>query len=75
VHAEPQPSAGNHNDKGERRDDPEGPKSQLGDYANKQRPRDEAKDKPTRPDQARQVVEYANDLRAIIEKLLKRLLN
>jgi hypothetical protein len=43
---------------------------------NKQQSKDEAKDKPTRTDQARQVVEeYANDLREIIEKLRKRLFN
>jgi hypothetical protein len=43
---------------------------------NKQAPEDEAKDKPTRTDQARQVVEeYANDLRAIVEKLRKRVVS
>jgi hypothetical protein len=43
---------------------------------NKQDPKDDAKDKPTRTDQARQVAEeYANDLREIIAKLRKRLLN
>jgi hypothetical protein len=43
---------------------------------NKQPPNDEAKDKPTRTDQAWQVVEeQPNDLREIIEKLRKRLFN
>lgn len=43
---------------------------------NKQDPKDEAKDKPTRTDQARQVVEeYANDLRETIAKLRKWLFN
>jgi hypothetical protein len=42
----------------------------------KQAPKGEAKEKPTRTDQARQVVEeYAKDLREIIEKLRKRLVN
>jgi hypothetical protein len=43
---------------------------------NMQAPKDEAKAKPTRTEQARQVVEeYAHDLREIIEKLRARLLN
>jgi hypothetical protein len=43
---------------------------------NKEPPEGETKDKPTRTDQARQVVqEYTNDLRELIAKLRKRLLN
>jgi hypothetical protein len=42
----------------------------------KDAPKDGSRDKPTRSDQARQVVEeYANDLRELIAKLRKRLLN
>jgi hypothetical protein len=40
----------------------------------KQAPEDEAKDRPTRSEQARQVVD-AYDLRDIIAKLRKRLFN
>jgi hypothetical protein len=41
----------------------------------KQPPDDEPKDKPSRTDQARQVIEeYANDLREIIKKL-RRMFN